>query len=107
SIVEKEAGGPGEWQRIASVFVNRLNRGMRLEADATVAYGLTEGRERRGFDLTRSELQATTPWNTYQVDGLPPTPIGNPGRAAIEASVREWIEALAVHPSIAKGESRG
>ncbi len=87
SVIEREAGGAEEWRRVASVFVNRLNRGMRLEADATVRYGITLGREKLGRGLRRSELDRVTPYNTYRVDGLPPTPIANPGRAAIEATV--------------------
>ncbi len=88
SIVEREAGG-SEHDLVASVFVNRLRRGMRLEADATILYGLTGGEPlldangaRRG--IRRSELDdATNPYNTYQIDGLPPTPIANPGAAAL------------------------
>lgn len=86
SIVEKETGLPGERGLVASVFVNRLNRGIRLQTDPSVIYGLTLGRETLGRGLRRSELDARTPWNTYLIDGLPPTPISNPGRAAIEAA---------------------
>lgn len=87
SIVEKETGVPEERPQVASVFVNRLREGMRLETDPTVIYGITEGREVLNRGLRRSELQARTPYNTYRVDGLPPTPIANPGRAAIEAAL--------------------
>jgi UPF0755 protein len=69
------------------VFVNRLNRGMRLQTDPTVIYGITEGRGVLGRGIRASELRAETAWNTYVIDGLPPTPIANPGRAAIEAAV--------------------
>ena len=84
SIVEKETGVAEERPRIAAVFVNRLKRGMRLESDPTIIYGLTQG-EPLGRGLRQSELRRATPYNTYMVAGLPPTPIGNPGRASIEA----------------------
>ncbi len=84
SIVEKETGVPEERGRIASVFVNRLRRGMRLESDPTIIYGLTKG-EPLGRGLRQSELRSETPYNTYVISGLPPTPIGNPGEAAILA----------------------
>ncbi|WP_118134878.1 endolytic transglycosylase MltG [Oceanicella sp. SM1341] len=85
SIVEKETGIPGERPEVASVFINRLRAGMRLETDPTVIYGITGGKEVLDRGLRRSELAARTPYNTYQIDGLPPTPIANPGRAAIAA----------------------
>ncbi|NOX81596.1 MAG: endolytic transglycosylase MltG [Alphaproteobacteria bacterium] len=84
SIVEKETGIAAERTRIAAVFVNRLKRNMRLESDPTIIYGLTKG-EPLGRGLRQSELRGRTPYNTYVIRGLPPTPIGNPGRAAIEA----------------------
>ncbi len=84
SIVEKETGVPEERARIASVFVNRLKRGMRLESDPTIIYGLTEG-EPLGRGLRVSELRKETPYNTYIIRGLPPTPIANPGEASIRA----------------------
>lgn len=86
SIVEKETGLPEERGVVAQVFVNRLERGMRLQTDPTVIYGVTEGKANLGRGLRRSELAAATPYNTYVIDGLPPTPIANPGRDAILAS---------------------
>ncbi|MCZ0960809.1 endolytic transglycosylase MltG [Paracoccus benzoatiresistens] len=87
SIVEKETGEPEERPQVASVFVNRLEQGMRLETDPTVIYGITNGKGILDRGLRRSELAAPTPYNTYRVDGLPPTPIANPGRAAIRAAL--------------------
>ncbi|RJK98670.1 endolytic transglycosylase MltG [Paracoccus siganidrum] len=87
SIVEKETGVAAERPQVASVFVNRLERGMRLETDPTVIYGITRGEGILDRGLRRSELNAVTPYNTYRVDGLPPTPIANPGRAAIRAAL--------------------
>jgi UPF0755 protein len=84
SVVEKETGLPEERPQVAAVFVNRLKRGMKLESDPTIIYGLTQG-EPLGHGLTRSELDRPNRWSTYQIAGLPPTPICNPGRAAIEA----------------------
>ena len=87
SIIEKETSVPEERGRVASVFVNRLNQGMRLQTDPTVIYGVTEGRGVLGRGLRQSELRRETPWNTYVIDGLPPTPIANPGLASLEAAV--------------------
>jgi UPF0755 protein len=87
SIIEKETGQAEERGVVASVFTNRLRRGMRLQTDPTVIYGVTEGQGVLGRGLRRSELDRVTPWNTYQIDGLPPTPIANPGRASIEAAL--------------------
>lgn len=86
SIVEKETGVAEERERVAGVFANRLRRGMRLQTDPTVIYGITLGRETLGRGLRASELAAATPFNTYVIPGLPPTPIANPGRAAVEAA---------------------
>ncbi len=86
SIVEKETGVPEERTLVASVFENRLREGMRLQTDPTVIYGLTLGQEALGRGLRASELARPTPYNTYVVQGLPPTPIANPGKAAIEAA---------------------
>ncbi len=87
SIVEKETGVPEERGQVASVFTNRLNEGMRLQTDPTVIYGITRGQGVLGRGLRQSELRGNTPWNTYVIDGLPPTPIANPGRASIEAAL--------------------
>jgi UPF0755 protein len=86
SIVEKETGIPAERPRIAAVFVNRLKADMRLESDPTVIYGISKGAP-LGRGLTVAELAQQTPYNTYRIAGLPPTPIANPGRAAIEAAL--------------------
>ncbi|MCT8160112.1 endolytic transglycosylase MltG [Pseudoruegeria sp. SHC-113] len=87
SIIEKETGVPEERGQVASVFTNRLNQGMRLQTDPTVIYGITNGQGTLGRGLRQSELRAATPYNTYVIEGLPPTPIANPGRASIEAAV--------------------
>ena len=87
SIVEKETGIADERRRVASVFVNRLEQGMRLQTDPTVIYGVTRGEGVLGRGLRQSELRRETPWNTYVIDGLPPTPIANPGRLSIEAAL--------------------
>lgn len=84
SIVEKETGIAAERPRVAAVFSNRLRTGMRLESDPTIVYGITQGRP-LGRGLRRSEIDRHTDWNTYQIDGLPPTPIANPGGDAIAA----------------------
>jgi len=87
SIVEKETGLVAERALVASVFINRLNRGMRLQTDPTVIYGVTKGKGVLGRGLRQSELRTKTEWNTYVIDGLPATPIANPGKASIEAAL--------------------
>lgn len=88
SIIEKETGVAGERGQVASVFVNRLNQGMRLQTDPTVIYGITRGEGVLGRGLRRSELRRETPYNTYVIAGLPPTPIANPGRASLMAAAQ-------------------
>lgn len=85
SIVEKETGLAAERPRVAAVFVNRLRIPMRLQSDPTIIYGITEGKGPLGRPIRRSEIDRPTAYNTYQIDGLPPTPIANPGEAAIAA----------------------
>lgn len=85
SIVEKETGVASERDRVAAVFLNRLKRGMRLQSDPTTIYGITKGQGALGRGLRRSEIEAVTDYNTYQIDGLPKGPIANPGRQAMEA----------------------
>lgn len=87
SIIEKETGVNSERELVSSVFINRLNRGMRLQTDPTVIYGVTKGKGNLGRGLRQSELRTKTDWNTYVIDGLPVTPIANPGKAAIEAAL--------------------
>ncbi|MBT9244894.1 endolytic transglycosylase MltG [Gemmobacter fulvus] len=87
SIVEKETGIAAERKQVASVFINRLRAGMRLQTDPTVIYGVTKGEGVLGRGLRQSELRRATPWNTYVIQGLPPTPIANPGRLSIEAAL--------------------
>lgn len=86
SIVEKETGKPDERTRVAAVFVNRLKGKMRLQSDPTIIYGLTGGKGSLGRPILKSEIEQPTPYNTYVVDGLPPGPIANPGRASLEAA---------------------
>ncbi|MBT9384245.1 endolytic transglycosylase MltG [Pseudooceanicola sp. CBS1P-1] len=87
SIIEKETGVPDERRVVASVFENRLEKGMRLQTDPTVIYGITKGKGVLDRGIRASELRANNAYNTYVVDGLPPTPIANPGKASIEAAV--------------------
>ena len=86
SLVEKETGKPEERTRVAAVFVNRLKQKMRLQSDPTIIYGLVGGKGTLGRPIMRSEIDQPTPYNTYQIDGLPPGPIANPGRASLEAA---------------------
>lgn len=85
SIVEKETGKADERPRVAAVFVNRLAKRIRLQSDPTTIYGIVGGQGGLGRGLTRQELDRPTPYNTYVIQGLPPTPIANPGKDAIEA----------------------
>ncbi len=87
SIVEKETGRSDERKRVASVFHNRLNKRMRLQSDPTIVYGLVGGKGTLGRPIQRSEITRATAYNTYVIEGLPPGPIANPGRAALEAVV--------------------
>src|ERR1700726_4663468 len=86
SIVEKETGKPDERSRVAAVFVNRLRQKIKLQSDPTIIYGLVGGKGTLGRPVQRSEIQQPSPYNTYVVDGLPPGPIANPGRASLEAA---------------------
>src|SRR4051795_6465599 len=86
SIVEKETGKPDERSRVAAVFVNRLKQKIKLQSDPTIIYGLVGGKGTLGRPIKRSEITQPSPYNTYVVDGLPPGPISNPGRASLEAT---------------------
>ena len=86
SIVEKETGKADERSRVAAVFVNRLRQKMKLQSDPTIIYGLAGGKGTLGRPIKRSEITQPSPYNTYVVDGLPPGPIANPGRASLEAT---------------------
>ncbi len=86
SIIERETALPSERPRVAAVFVNRLRQGIRLGSDPTVIYGISRG-EPLGRGLTKAELDTYTPWNTYQIDKLPVTPIANPGKASLMAAL--------------------
>jgi UPF0755 protein len=85
SIVEKETGRADERTRVAGVFINRLNKRMKLQSDPTIVYGLVGGKGTLGRGIMRSEIDKPTPYNTYAIEGLPPGPIANPGRAALDA----------------------
>ncbi|HYG85190.1 MAG TPA: endolytic transglycosylase MltG [Azospirillum sp.] len=88
SIIEKETGVAAERARVAGVYVNRLQAGMRLQSDPTVIYAMTDGSGELGRALTRADLKLESPYNTYAVAGLPPGPIANPGKASILAALR-------------------
>jgi UPF0755 protein len=86
SIIEKETAKAEERTRVAAVFINRLKQKMRLQSDPTIIYGLVGGKGMLGRPIMKSEIDQPTPYNTYQIDGLPPGPITNPGRASLEAA---------------------
>ncbi|MBR0713752.1 endolytic transglycosylase MltG [Bradyrhizobium liaoningense] len=86
SIVEKETGKPDERSRVAAVFTNRLKQKIKLQSDPTIIYGLVGGKGTLGRPIKRSEITQPSPYNTYVIDGLPPGPISNPGRASLEAA---------------------
>src|SRR3954451_15009494 len=86
SIVEKETGKADERSRVAAVYVNRLRQKMKLQSDPTIIYGLAGGKGTLGRPIRRSEITQPSPYNTYVIDGLPPGPIANPGRASLEAA---------------------
>jgi UPF0755 protein len=86
SLIEKETAKPDERTRVAAVFVNRLKQKMRLQSDPTIIYGLVGGKGTLGRPIMKSEIEQPTPYNTYLIDGLPPGPISNPGRASLEAA---------------------
>lgn len=88
SIVEKETGVAAERARVAGVYVNRLESGMRLQSDPTVIFALTDGSGELGRALSRADLRTESPYNTYMVAGLPPGPIANPGKASILAALK-------------------
>lgn len=86
SIVEKETGKAAERPHVASVFINRLNKGMRLQSDPTIIYGIFGGQGKpKDRPIYKSDIEKPTPYNTYTIDALPPGPIANPGRASLEA----------------------
>ncbi len=86
SIIEKETGRPDERTRVSAVFHNRIKQKMRLQSDPTIIYGLTGGKGSLGRPILESEIRQPTPYNTYVIEGLPPGPIANPGRASLEAA---------------------
>ena len=86
SIVEKETGRADERSRVAAVFTNRLRQKIKLQSDPTIIYGLVGGKGTLGRPIRRSEITAPSPYNTYVIEGLPPGPISNPGRASLEAT---------------------
>ncbi|MDB5504549.1 MAG: aminodeoxychorismate lyase [Tardiphaga sp.] len=88
SIVEKETGKADERSRVAAVFANRLRQKMKLQSDPTIIYGIVGGKGTLGRPIKRSEITQPSPYNTYVVEGLPPGPIANPGRASMEATAK-------------------
>ncbi|WP_244437807.1 endolytic transglycosylase MltG [Hyphomicrobium denitrificans] len=87
SIVEKETGRADERDRVAAVFYNRLKKGMRLQSDPTIVYGIVGGQGALGRGITKSDIETKSPYNTYQINGLPPGPICNPGKSALQAAL--------------------
>jgi UPF0755 protein len=87
SIVEKETGRPDERDRVAAVFYNRLRKGMRLQSDPTIIYGIVGGQGALGRGITKADIDTKSPYNTYQINGLPPGPICNPGKSALLAAL--------------------
>jgi UPF0755 protein len=96
SIVEKETAIPAERPQVAAVFVNRLRAGMRLQSDPTIIYGITLGKTKLDRPILKSDIEAKTPYNTYRIAGLPPTPIANPGKESL-AAVLNPIESKALY----------
>ncbi|MEM7546694.1 MAG: endolytic transglycosylase MltG [Pseudomonadota bacterium] len=95
SIIEKETALAEERPKVGGVFVNRLRRGMRIQSDPTIIYGITEGQGPLDRPILRSDIRRPTAYNTYIIDRLPPGPIANPGRDAIMAAVKPQVtEAL-------------
>ena len=88
SIIEKETSQPDERPHVAAVFLNRLEKGLPLQADPTVMYGLEKLKKEKILKLTKMDLRMETPYNTYLIKGLPPTPICCPGKAAIMAVIK-------------------
>src|SRR5438874_4998441 len=86
SIIEKETGRADERSRVAAVFTNRLRQKIKLQSDPTIIYGLVGGKGTLGRPIKRSEITQPSPYNTYVIEGLPPGPISNPGRASLEAT---------------------
>jgi UPF0755 protein len=87
SIVEKETGRADERDRVAAVFYNRLKKGMRLQSDPTIVYGIVGGQGALGRGITKFDIETKSPYNTYQINGLPPGPICNPGKSALQAAL--------------------
>ena len=96
SIVEKETAIAAERPQVAAVFINRLRAGMRLQSDPTIIYGITKGKTKLDRPILKSDIEERTPYNTYRIAGLPPTPIDNPGKESI-AAVLNPIDSKALY----------